>query len=72
MENNNFTKDFVSMINIGKRIEEGYVKKFGNFLNVINSELNIAALDGINRLGSDLKSVSVSMDTNYRLYLRNI
>ena len=71
MENNNFTKDFVSMINIGKRIEEGYVKRFGNFLNVINGELNLAALDGINRLGSDLKSASVSMDTNYRLYLRN-
>lgn len=71
MENNNFTKNFISAININKKIEEAYIKRLRNFLNKVNSELNLTALDGINRLGSDLKSASVSTNANYRLYLYN-
>ena len=71
MENNNFTKNFVSAINIRKRVEGAYINRFKNFLNKVNGELNLTALDGINRLGSDLRSTSVSTNVNYRLYLFN-
>lgn len=70
MKNNNFTKGFISNA-VVKKVEVPYLNRFNNFLLGVNNLLEKIALEGIKTNGSDLRSVSVSVTADYRLYLIN-